>query len=108
MITYNWKINNVEVIKNNGELTNIIDKVHWQYEGTDTLGFSSSLFGVIKLKDADKDNYIPISSVTLKNVIDWVKIEMGGVLDGYSGICPVTRMEKIIANEINTQIDNSL
>jgi hypothetical protein len=72
--TYEWDIENVDLIDNHEGNENVVFRVCWKCTATSDSGQSKNQIGVIELNPTvDSDNFIPVEEVTKQNIIDWVK-----------------------------------
>lgn len=74
-ISYEWKIQQLEVAPTHQTLSNVIRAVHWRYVGTDGEGEDALVaeqFGLQPLNDPDPANFTAFESVTAEMVTDWV------------------------------------
>ncbi len=72
--TYEWDIENVDLIDNHEGNENVVFRVVWKCTATADSGKSKNQIGVIELNPAvDPENFIPVEEVTKQNIIDWVK-----------------------------------
>lgn len=80
-ITYNWNFSPLEIVYNEGEMTDVIQTVHWQYSATYGTNESSSIFkqsiGTVSLPAPHSASFIPFADVTKEMVTTWVTDTLG-------------------------------
>ena len=70
-MTYSWIISNLVAKIQEGELSNVIETVHWRYQATDG-EHTADVYGSVGLK-APNDNFKPFEEVTEADVIAWLE-----------------------------------
>jgi len=94
-IIYNWNCNTVDVYPTQGELTNVIYKIHYVVTGGidySTQPIVSACSGTILLNTDGITNFIPFDQLTSEQTIAWTKSVLGETL--------VAEIEIDIANQI--------
>lgn len=97
-IIYNWLCNTVDVYPIQGELTNVIYRVHYRVSGGidySTTPITASRIGTQGLNTDVVTNFIPFDQLTSEQTIAWTKSAMGETL--------VAEIEAEIANQIELQ-----
>lgn len=73
-VTYKWLIGEI-VVNDEGELKDVIKKIYWDYQVTDSetnLSATSSRFGWIDFGAADPNNFKPFSAFTKEEIEQWL------------------------------------
>lgn len=99
MITYEWEIRQVDTVSV-GDMSDVIERVHWSYKGIDENGVTGDCSGVAVFavkdntfrngsgqlvtyhSDLSPSNFIQYSSLTKSQVVEWVKSQLGD-MTGY-------------------------
>jgi len=79
-ITYTWNFSPLEIVYNEGEMTDVIQIVHWQYAATytdETQNVTKQSIGTIGLPAPHSASFTPFADVTKEMVTDWVTTAMG-------------------------------
>jgi hypothetical protein len=71
-ITYTWKIERIDCAPTEGELTNVVRKIHWRLFGNDGVN-TLDLFGDVPLGAADPEDFSAYSELTEATVITWLE-----------------------------------
>ena len=72
--TYEWDIENVELLDSINGNENVVFRVTWKCTATNDAGKSKFQVGVVELNpNVNPDDFLPVESVTKQNIIDWVK-----------------------------------
>lgn len=74
MVNYNWIISDLVAKIQDGELSNIIETVHWRYQATDG-EHTADVYGSVGLEAPD-DNFKPFEEVTEADVIAWLESKL--------------------------------
>jgi hypothetical protein len=73
-MTYNWIISDLVAKIQEGELSNIIETVHYRYQATDG-EHTADVYGSVGLEAPD-DNFKPFEEVTEADVIAWLESKL--------------------------------
>ena len=73
-MTYSWIISDLVAKIQDGELSNIIETVHWRYQATDG-EHTADVYGSVGLEAPD-DNFKPFEQVTEADVIAWLEAKL--------------------------------
>ena len=84
MVNYKWVLSNLVAKIQEGELSNIIETVHWRYQATDG-EHTADVYGSVGLEAPD-DNFKPFEEVTEADVIAWLeaKLDVEAMQEGLS------------------------
>ena len=97
-IIYNWNCNTVDVYPTQGELTNVIYRVHYIVRGGidySTTPVIATRNGTQELNTDNVQNFIPFDQLTSEQTVAWTKSAMGETM--------VAEIEANIANQIELQ-----
>tara|TARA_Y100000114_G_C11492908_1_gene200718 strand:- start:64 stop:378 length:315 start_codon:yes stop_codon:yes gene_type:complete len=86
-----WDIAALDATKTVGSLSDVVTDVHWTAIDTDG-DYTGSLYGSVKLADADSGSFTAYADITKENAIAWAKAALGSD--------EVTRIETDIAAQI--------
>ena len=93
-ITYEWVISALDCKVQEGELTNVVQQVHWRYKGTNEDGVTAETYGAQSIGDPIPENFTPYPNLTSDIVIAWLE----DVMD-------VESLQENINNKINLKIN---
>lgn len=93
MITYKWVIPALDCAVEKNGLTNVVEAVHWGYQGTDEYNNTESLFGLQEIGEPNPELFTEYSGLTLEMVSGWLEASMD-----------VVGMQIIIADKIATKV----
>jgi hypothetical protein len=83
MATYKWVISDLKAKIQDGELSNVIDTIHWRYqaEGGE---FTADVYGSVGLESPEADSFIPSEDLTEDIVISWLedKLDVEALKEG--------------------------
>ena len=71
-VTYTWRIERLDAAPTEGELTDVVRKIHWRLfasDGTNT----TDAYGDVPLGAADPDDFTAYSELTPATVIAWLE-----------------------------------
>jgi hypothetical protein len=80
-ITCNWKIEQLDVAPSEGNLSNVVCRVHWRLlasNGTQEV----DTFGDLRLGPPDQSAFINYSSLTKATVVQWLELAINARVDG--------------------------
>lgn len=75
--TYDWNIAHLEVAKTQGDLSDVVVRVHYRFTGAsdqlkeDGTPYTATAYGAVALENADPDDFTDFESVTHDAVIAW-------------------------------------
>ena len=75
MVNYNWIISDLVAKIQDGELSNIIETVHWRYQATDG-AHTVDVYGSVGLEAPDAESFKPFEEVTEADVISWLEAKL--------------------------------
>ena len=75
MVNYNWVISDLVAKIQDGELSNIIETVHWRYQATDG-EHTADVYGSVGLEAPDAESFKPFEEVTEADVISWLESKL--------------------------------
>jgi hypothetical protein len=84
-MTYNWIISDLVAKIQDGELSNIIETVHYRYQATDG-EHTADVYGSVGLEAPDAESFKPFEEVTEADVIAWLeaKLDVEAMQEGLS------------------------
>jgi len=75
MATYKWVISDLKAKIQDGELSNVIDTIHWRYQAI--YGeFTADVYGSVGLESPEADSFIPSEDLTEDIVISWLEAKL--------------------------------
>ena len=91
--TYNWKINKLDVKKEQDGLTDVVYDIHYSYEAVSSelnannQPHEASILGVCSIQAPDAENYVQFDQLTKDQVVAWLEEslevdELNNALDG--------------------------
>ena len=92
MITYTWKILELECAPVENELNNVVKVIHWRLDAVDESGVSASINNSYPLPKPIPEQFTDYSSLTEETVIGWLENNLD-----------VGYLRSILANEIASQ-----
>ena len=75
MATYKWVISDLQAKIQDGELSNVIDTIHWRYQATDG-EFTADVYGSVGLESPEADSFIPAGELTVADVEAWLESKL--------------------------------
>jgi hypothetical protein len=72
---YNWIISGLVAKIQDGELSNIIETVHYRYQATDG-EHTADVYGSVGLEAPDAESFKPFEQVTEADVIAWLEAKL--------------------------------
>ena len=75
MVNYKWVISDLVAKIQDGELSNIIETVHWRYQATDG-EHTADVYGSVGLEAPDAESFKPFEQVTEADVISWLESKL--------------------------------
>lgn len=92
-ITYTFKINKIEKAPVLGDLTDVITRIRYDYEGVDENGVKGTFAGVTPLPAPETTDIVPLAELTEEIVIGWLEV-----------FADKTHMQERIQKQIDTQV----
>ena len=74
-MTYGWIISDLVAKIQDGELSNVIETVHWRYQATDG-EHTADVYGSVGLEAPDAESFKPFEEVTEADVISWLEAKL--------------------------------
>ena len=75
MATYKWVISDLQAKIQYGELSNVIDTIHWRYQATDG-EHTADVYGSVGLEAPEADSFIPADELTVADVEAWLESKL--------------------------------
>jgi hypothetical protein len=75
MATYKWVISDLQAKIQDGELSNVIDTIHWRYQAEDG-EFTADVYGSVGLEAPEADSFIPADELTVADVEAWLEAKL--------------------------------
>jgi hypothetical protein len=72
---YKWVISDLQAKIQDGELSNVIDTIHWRYQATDG-EFTADVYGSVGLEAPEADSFIPADELTVADVEAWLEAKL--------------------------------
>jgi hypothetical protein len=73
--TYNFVISDLVAKIQDGELSNIVETVHWRYQATDDVN-TVDVYGSVGLDAPEPGSFIPSDQLTKETVISWIESKL--------------------------------
>ena len=77
-MTYKWVISDLVAKIQDGELSNVIETVHWRYQATDG-EHTADVYGSVGLEAPDAESFKPFEEVTEADVIAWLEAQLDAI-----------------------------
>ena len=74
-MTYSWIISDLVAKIQDGELSNVIETVHYRYQATDG-EHTADVYGSVGLEAPDAESFKPFEEVTEADVIAWLESKL--------------------------------
>jgi hypothetical protein len=74
-MTYSWIISDLVAKIQDGELSNVIETVHYRYQATDG-EHTADVYGSVGLEAPDAESFKPFEEVTEADVISWLESKL--------------------------------
>tara|TARA_R110000744_G_scaffold46257_1_gene102438 strand:+ start:211 stop:546 length:336 start_codon:yes stop_codon:yes gene_type:complete len=77
MIKYEWIISQMNCVISEGELTNVVNMVHWRRTATQGIEgevgyYFADVYGALPITNPDPDDFIPYDQLTKADVDEWL------------------------------------
>ena len=73
--TYKFIISSLNAKFKDGELSNVIDTIHWRYQATDG-EHTADVYGSVGLEAPEADSFIPSEDLTVADVEAWLEAKL--------------------------------
>jgi hypothetical protein len=74
--TYKFVISGLHAKIQEGELSNVIESVHWRYQAEDAEGNIADVYGSIGLESPDAESFISHEDLTQADVEAWLEAKL--------------------------------
>jgi hypothetical protein len=74
-MTYGWIISDLVAKIQDGELSNVIETVHYRYQATDG-EHTADVYGSVGLEAPDAESFKPFEEVTEADVVAWLEAKL--------------------------------
>ena len=74
--TYKWVISGLHAKIQEGELSNVIESVHWRYQAEDAEGNIADVYGSAGVDAAEADAFIPYEDLTQSDIEGWLESKL--------------------------------
>jgi len=74
--TYKWVISGLQAKIQEGELSNVIESVHWRYQAEDADGNISDVYGSVGLESPNPESFVPHEELTKADVEAWLEAKL--------------------------------
>ena len=98
--TYKWVISGLHAKIQEGELSNVIESVHWRYQAEDAEGNIADVYGSVGL-EAPSEDFKPFEEITQADVEAWLEAK----LDVESIKAGLDAKLELIANPTHTTLN---
>ena len=105
MVNYNWVISDLVAKIQDGELSNIIETVHYRYQATDG-EHTADVYGSVGLEAPDAESFKPFEEVTEADVISWLesKLDVEALQEGLNGRLDVIKNPTHVNLSLNEEV----
>ena len=74
--TYKWVISGLHAKIQEGELSNVIESVHWRYQAEDAEGNIADVYGSVGLEAPDAESFVAHEELTQADVEAWLEAKL--------------------------------
>ena len=74
--TYKWVLSSLNAKIQDGELSNVIETVHWRLQATDANENVADVYGSLGLDAPEAGSFIPSEQLTKETVISWLEAKL--------------------------------
>lgn len=74
--TYKWVLSSLNAKIQDGELSNVIETVHWRLQATDANENIADVYGSLGLDAPEVGSFIPSDQLTEEIVISWLEANL--------------------------------
>lgn len=73
-LNYNWTIQGVSGLVEEGNLTNVVKSISWTVAGylVDNISLSSRVNGITLIDEVDSSSFIDYMSLTKEDILNWL------------------------------------
>jgi hypothetical protein len=96
-MVFDWIISAMDCKIHEGEMTDVVQTVHWRYNATDVVEektYFAEMYGATAVGEPTPDNFTDYNSLTKEQVVGWLE----STLD-------VTTMQENLTKQIELQIN---
>lgn len=86
------KIENLECIKQQDNLSNVVVRASWRLFGT-VDGFRDSIYGEEYFTQPDPNNFTPVENLTEEQILSWMNLD-------------IPKLESLLASQIQQKINS--
>lgn len=69
------KIENLECVKQQDNLSNVVVRASWRLFGT-VDGFTDSIYGEEYFSQPDSNNFTPLENLTKEQILEWMNLDL--------------------------------
>jgi len=80
-VTYTWQIERLDAAPAEGELADVVRKIHWRLFGSDGIN-TMDLYGDVPLAEADPEDFTAFEELEEETVIGWLEAAIDARADG--------------------------
>ena len=73
---YKWVVSSLHAKIQEGELSNVIESVHWRYQAEDAEGNIADVYGSVGLEAPDAETFKPFEEITKEDVEAWLEAKL--------------------------------
>jgi hypothetical protein len=73
---YKWVISSLHAKIQEGELSNVIESVHWRYQAEDADGNIADVYGSVGLEAPDAESFVAHEDLTQADVEAWLEAKL--------------------------------
>jgi hypothetical protein len=73
---YKWIVSGLHAKIQEGELSNVIESVHWRYQAEDADGNIADVYGSLGLEAPDAESFVPHEELTQADVEAWLEAKL--------------------------------
>ena len=73
---YKWVVAGLHTKIQEGELSNVIESVHWRYQAEDAEGNIADVYGSVGLEAPDAESFKPYEEITQADVEAWLESKL--------------------------------
>lgn len=96
-MVFNWVISSMNCKVQEGQMTDVVQTVHWRYNATETVDskeYFAEMYGSTNVGEPTPENFTDYNSLTKEQVVGWLE----GTLD-------VTAMQENLTKQIQLQVN---
>lgn len=96
-MVFNWIISAMDCKIHEGEMTNVVQTVHWRYNATEVVEdktYFAEMYGATQVGEPTPENFTDYNSLTKEQVVGWLE----GALD-------VASMQENLTKQIELKIN---